>query len=85
MRLAPVELAQLQRITREPAIALKANFERSVAQNVAHAYLGKRAGQAVLNGSIRRGDGEKISAEAMVFAARMARQSIIWTNRLCEV
>lgn len=54
------EIAQLQRVTRELAIALKAKFERSVAQNVAHAYLGERAGQAVLNGSIRRGDGEKI-------------------------
>jgi adenylate cyclase len=56
------EIAQLQRITRELAIALKAKFERSVAQNVAHAYLGRRAGEAVLNGSIRRGDGEKITA-----------------------
>jgi adenylate cyclase len=56
------EIAQLQRITRELGIALKAKFERSIAQNVAHAYLGKRAGQAVLNGSIRRGDGEKITA-----------------------
>ncbi|MGO9700522.1 MAG: adenylate/guanylate cyclase domain-containing protein [Xanthobacteraceae bacterium] len=56
------EIAQLQRITRELAIALKARFERSVAQNIAHAYLGKRAGEAVLNGSIRRGDGEKITA-----------------------
>jgi adenylate cyclase len=56
------EIIQLQRITRELGIALKAKFERSVAQNVAHAYLGKRAGQAVLNGSIRRGDGEKITA-----------------------
>jgi adenylate cyclase len=56
------EIAQLQRITRELGIALKAKFERSVAQNIAHAYLGKRAGQAVLNGSIRRGDGEKITA-----------------------
>jgi adenylate cyclase len=56
------EIAQLQQITRELGIALKAKFERSVAQNVAHAYLGKRAGEAVLNGSIRRGDGEKITA-----------------------
>src|ERR1700728_413042 len=56
------EIAQLERITRELGIALKSKFERSVAQNVAHAYLGKRAGQAVLNGSIRRGDGKKITA-----------------------
>jgi adenylate cyclase len=56
------EITQLNRITRELAIALKAKIERTVAQNVAHAYLGKRAGQSVLNGLIRRGDGEKITA-----------------------
>ena len=56
------EIAQLQRITRELGIALKAKIEHTVTQNIAHAYLGARAGQAVLNGSIRRGDGEKITA-----------------------
>jgi len=56
------EITQLNRVVRELAIALKARIERSVAQNVAHAYLGKRAGQSVLNGLIRRGDGEKINA-----------------------
>jgi adenylate cyclase len=56
------EIVQLRRITRELAIAMKSRIERSVAHNVAHAYLGKRAGEAVLNGSIRRGDGEKITA-----------------------
>jgi adenylate cyclase len=56
------EIALLQRITRHLAIALKSKIERSVAQNVAHAYLGKRAGHAVLSGLIRRGDGEKITA-----------------------
>ena len=56
------EIVQLRRITRELASAMKARIERSVAHNVAHAYLGKRAGEAVLNGLIRRGDGEKITA-----------------------
>ena len=56
------EIALLQRVTRELGIALKSRLERSVAQNIAHAYLGRRAGQAVLSGSIRRGDGEKITA-----------------------
>jgi len=56
------EITQLNRVTRELAIALKARIERTVAQNVAHAYLGQRAGQSVLNGLIRRGDGEKITA-----------------------
>ena len=56
------EIAQLQRVTRELGIALKSRIERSVAENIAHAYLGRHAGQAVLSGSIRRGDGEKITA-----------------------
>jgi adenylate cyclase len=56
------EIVQLRRITREFSIAMKARIERSVAHNVAHAYLGERAGEAVLNGLIRRGDGEKITA-----------------------
>jgi len=56
------EIVQLRRITRELSIAMKSRIERSVAHNVAHVYLGKRAGEAVLNGLIRRGDGEKIQA-----------------------
>jgi adenylate cyclase len=56
------ELALLLRVVRQLGIAMKSKIERSVAQNIAHAYLGKRAGQAVLSGLIRRGDGEKITA-----------------------
>jgi adenylate cyclase len=56
------EIVELQRITRQLSIALKSKIERNVAQNIAHAYLGKHAGEAVLNGLIRRGDGEKITA-----------------------
>jgi adenylate cyclase len=56
------EIAQLQRVSRELGIALKAKIEHSVAQNIADAYLGVRAGEAVRNGLIRRGDGEKITA-----------------------
>jgi adenylate cyclase len=73
------EIAELQRVTRELAIALKSKIERSVAQNVAHAYLGKRAGQAVLNGLIRRGDGEKITA-ALWYSD--LRQSTVLADRL---
>jgi len=56
------EIAELRRVTRQLGIALKSKIERNVAQNVAHAYLGKHAGRAVLSGLIRRGDGEKITA-----------------------
>ena len=55
------EITQLNRVARELAIALKARIERSVARNVANAYLGKRRPVCV-NGLIRRGDGEKITA-----------------------
>jgi adenylate cyclase len=56
------ELALLLRVVRQLGIAMKSKIERSVAENVAHAYLGRRAGQAVLNGLIRRDEGEKITA-----------------------
>jgi adenylate cyclase len=56
------EIMELRRLTREFGISMKSRIERSVAHNVAHAYLGKRAADAVLSGSIRRGDGEKITA-----------------------
>ena len=56
------EITLLNRATRELAIALKAKIERGVAENVANTYLGKRAGESVLNGLIRRGDGERITA-----------------------
>jgi adenylate cyclase len=56
------EIAVLQRLTNRLAVALKARLERSIADNVAIAYLGERAGRAVLSGSIHRGDGDKITA-----------------------
>jgi adenylate cyclase len=56
------EISLLQRITSRLAVALKGRLERSIADNVASAYLGKAAGQAVLSGAIHRGDGEKIQA-----------------------
>ncbi|MFO1082250.1 MAG: adenylate/guanylate cyclase domain-containing protein [Reyranellaceae bacterium] len=56
------EAALLERVNRQLAIPMKSRMERDVARNVAHAYLGRHAGEAVLKGSIRRGDGEKITA-----------------------
>jgi adenylate cyclase len=56
------EIAALQALTHRLAGALKARIERHIAQNVATAYLGERAGRAVLSGAIHRGDGEKIQA-----------------------
>jgi adenylate cyclase len=56
------EISTLQRLTNRLAVALKARLERGIADNVASAYLGRDAGQAVLSGAIHRGDGEKIDA-----------------------
>jgi adenylate cyclase len=56
------EIAVLQRLTRHFAAALKARIERRIAQNVAAAYLGERAGRAVLSDAIHCGDGEKFQA-----------------------
>ncbi len=67
------EIEQLRRICRALAVVLRAKLERSVAQNVAEVYLGSRAARAVLNGSIRRGDGEKI--EAALFYSDMRRST----------
>ncbi|HLX16467.1 MAG TPA: adenylate/guanylate cyclase domain-containing protein [Bradyrhizobium sp.] len=68
------EIAELRRVTRQLGIALKSKIERSVAQNVAHAYLGKHAGRAVLSGLIRRGDGEKIAAALWYSDLRFSTQ-----------
>ena len=54
------DIAHMQTVTRSLAVAMNAKIERTIARNVAVAYLGPEAGNAVLNGSIRRGDGDKI-------------------------
>jgi adenylate cyclase len=54
------EIGQMQHISRSLAIAMHSKIERTISRNVAVAYLGPEAGNAVLKGSIRRGDGEKI-------------------------
>ncbi len=56
------EISILERLTNRLGVALKARLERFIAINLASAYLGRDAGQAVLSGAIHRGDGEKIEA-----------------------
>src|SRR5260370_60618 len=41
---------------------IEMHVERSVAETVANTYLGPQIGQRVLNGAIRRGEGEEIRA-----------------------
>ena len=38
------------------------HIERSVAETVANTYLGRQVGEHILNGAIRRGEGEEIRA-----------------------
>src|SRR5260370_8863219 len=41
---------------------IEMHVERSVAETVANTYLGRVVGQRILNGAIRRGEGEEIRA-----------------------
>jgi adenylate cyclase len=56
------EVAALYRLRRRFALAVKVIMREELAGNIVHAYLGERAGQKVLDGSIHLGDGEMIEA-----------------------
>lgn len=44
------------------ALACQSSIQRRIAENIARTYLGERAGQQVLSGRIRHGDGAEIDA-----------------------
>ena len=52
----------LQKIQRRFAVACKTVIQSRISSNIANTYLGERAGNNVLNGQIRRGDGERTKA-----------------------
>lgn len=56
------DLQALRRIQRRLGLACKIRVKEQIARNVVTAYLGTLAGQRVLDGQIRRGDGETIRA-----------------------
>lgn len=56
------DLRALHRIQRRLAVACRMTIRGQVAQNVVETYLGRGAGERVLAGQIRRGDGETIPA-----------------------
>ncbi len=56
------DIEALSRIQKVLAIACRMAIQKHVTENLAHAYLGPTAGQRVLEGDIKRGDGEFISA-----------------------
>ncbi|CAN5767202.1 adenylate/guanylate cyclase domain-containing protein [soil metagenome] len=56
------DVADLERVVDMIGAVTEMNIERSVAETVANTYLGRQIGQRVLNGAIRRGEGEEIRA-----------------------
>ncbi len=56
------DLRALTRIQRRLAVACRMTIRGQVAENVVATYLGRSAGQRVLAGQIRRGEGETIPA-----------------------
>ena len=56
------DLIALQKIQRRFAVACKVLIQARIASNIAHTYLGARAGSSVLDGQIVRGDGQTTQA-----------------------
>ncbi|MBY0321371.1 MAG: adenylate/guanylate cyclase domain-containing protein [Reyranella sp.] len=56
------DIADLERLVDMMGAVTEMHIERSVAETVANTYLGPEVGQRVLNGAIRRGEGEEIRA-----------------------
>jgi adenylate cyclase len=59
---SPDDLAALQEMNRLFAVICRTIIQSRVAANITSTYLGRRAGQMVLRGQIRRGDGEQTRA-----------------------
>ena len=56
------DIADLTRLVDMMGAVTEMHIERSVAETVAKTYLGPEVGQRVLNGAIRRGEGEELRA-----------------------
>lgn len=56
------EVRILERIQKRLAVACKIKIKDQIAENVVTAYLGRETGSQVLDGSIKRGDGEALRA-----------------------
>ena len=73
------ELVYFMRVQSRFAVACKIQIQQGVTHNVLDTYLGPNAGRRVLEGQIRRGDGERI--EAVIWYSDM-RASTPWADRL---
>ena len=56
------EIESLQKIQRRFAVACKTVVQTRISNNIVETYLGKQAGERVLRGEIKRGDGRETSA-----------------------
>lgn len=56
------EIESLQKIQRRFAVACKTVVQERISHNIVETYLGKKAGEQVLSGAIRRGDGDTTNA-----------------------
>ncbi len=56
------EIESLQKIQRRFAVACKTVVQARISKNIVETYLGTQAGERVMSGEIRRGDGSKTNA-----------------------
>ncbi len=56
------DIAALKKIQRRMAVAGKTAIQSRIAGNIVETYLGRQAGRQVLNGAIKRGDGQETQA-----------------------
>ena len=56
------DIAALHKIQRRFAVACKTAIQTRIAGNIVETYLGRQAGRKVLEGAIRRGDGQETQA-----------------------
>lgn len=68
-------LKAIQYIQRRLALAARATLEGQISQTIAETYLGKIAGDKVLSGQIRHGDGETI--DAVIYYSDMRESTAI--------
>ncbi|CTQ56546.1 Adenylate cyclase 1 [Roseibium album] len=68
-------LTAIRYIQKRLALAARATIEGQISRTIAETYLGKIAGNKVLNGQIRHGDGETI--DAVVFFCDMRNSTAI--------
>lgn len=69
------QLSAIAYIQKRLALAARANVESQITRTIAETYLGKWAGNKVLNGQIKHGDGETI--RAVIFYTDMRRSTAI--------